>query len=99
MANRHSHKKLRAMIRARMAVSGESYQAARHRLLQEREERAVRGEGVDLVAATYFGVPVTVATFDVLSRLHMVFVSGGHDLLGSPWGLPSILRLRSEGVQ
>jgi hypothetical protein len=91
MANRHSHKKLRAEIRARMEASGESYQAARHRILGRRQRR---DDNPDLLAATYFGVPVTIATFGVLSRLHVVLVSGGAGPLRSPLGSPLFLHTR-----
>lgn len=59
MANRHSHKKLRAEIHARMAKTGESYQAARQRILLRTHEQ---GPEVDLVPFRFFGVPMTLAT-------------------------------------
>ncbi len=59
MANRHAHKKLRAEIRARMTETGESYQAARRRVLARSRQQA---GAVDLVPFTYFGLPVTLAT-------------------------------------
>jgi hypothetical protein len=59
MANRHSHKKLRAAVYARMARTGESYQAARQRIVTcPREE----GSPVDLVPFWFFGMPMTLAT-------------------------------------
>jgi hypothetical protein len=61
MANRHSHKKLRAEIRARMAKTGESYQAARQRILVRTGERGTR---VDLVPFRFFGVPMTLVTME-----------------------------------
>lgn len=96
MANRHSHKKLRAEIRARMAASGESYQAARQRILHRRQRK---NEPADLVAATYFGLPITVATFEILSHLRVILVSGGGGLMGLPWGKPSILMVSTRDIQ
>ncbi len=61
MANRHAHKKLRAEIRARMAKTGESYQAARNRIATRAVRHAI---AVDLVPFTRFGVPMTLATFE-----------------------------------
>ena len=58
MANRHSHKKLRAEIRARMAKTGQSYQAARQRILAR---TADHGPAVDLVPFRFFGLPMTLA--------------------------------------
>ena len=57
MAHRRAHKKLRAEIRARMAKTGESYQAARQRIVDRG-----RSDDVDLVPCRYFGVPMTLAT-------------------------------------
>jgi hypothetical protein len=59
MANRHTHKKLRAEVRARMTETGESYQAARNRILARPRPHA---SAVDLVPLTVFGVPMTLAT-------------------------------------
>ncbi len=95
MANRHSHKKLRAEIRAWMARTGENYQKARHRLL---EHRVGRQDGADLIAITYFGVPVTVATFEGPSHIGVVLVSGAGGPLALPWGKPPILYSPTRGV-
>lgn len=56
MGNRRGNKKLRAATRARMAATGESYQKARARLLAE-------VHAVDLIECSFYGVPVTLATF------------------------------------
>jgi hypothetical protein len=67
MANRHAHKKLRAEIRARMRVTGESYQRARARILRSGRVRA------ELTVAQHFGRPRTIATIEVYGvALNMV---------------------------
>ncbi len=96
MANRHSHKKLRDEIRARMAARGESYQRARHRILAS---RARRSETPDLMAATYFGIPVNIAAYQYLCHFRLIVVSGCNGLLGLPWGIPSPLYVRADGLQ
>jgi hypothetical protein len=73
MGNRHHHKKLRAEVRARMARTGESYQRALARIREECEGRAPARD-VDLVAFEYFGVPATLATFEIAGRLACVAV-------------------------
>jgi hypothetical protein len=70
MANRHSHKKLLAEIRVRMVRTGESYQAARQRILRHTGEERTR---VDLVPFRFFGVPMTLATSEG-SVVHSVAV-------------------------
>jgi hypothetical protein len=62
MANRRTHKKLRAEILARMSATGESYQQARARILS----RAAPPNGVrtDLVPVSYFGLPGALATME-----------------------------------
>jgi hypothetical protein len=62
MANRHTHKKLRAEIRARMAATGESHQQAHTRI--EGLRVSVREPRTDLVAFSFFGVPATLATLE-----------------------------------
>jgi len=59
MANRHSHKKLRAEIRARRVTTGESYQTARQRVLARQTPDPI---AADLTPLTRFGVPMTLAT-------------------------------------
>jgi hypothetical protein len=75
MANRHSHKKLRADIRSRMAATGESYQKARQRILSGGAMPARNGD-VDLVATSYFGMPITLATIEALGRPVVMLVPG-----------------------
>ena len=63
MANRHAHRKLRAEIRSRMAATGESYQKA---LAQIRLRRVSPSSArTDLVAVSYFGIPVALATIEM----------------------------------
>lgn len=93
MANRHSHKKLRAEILARMARTGESYQVAREHIVG-RSTQARRE--VDLVPFRFFGVPMTLATAEG-GPVHSVAV------LGSPrstrsFPLPFVAWLSSQGV-
>lgn len=101
MANRHSHKKLRAEIRARMASTGESHQTALRRILASRShERRVEGSGVpDLIATSYFGVPITLAAYEILSHLRLILVSGSGGPMGLPWGSASPYRVHTDGVQ
>ncbi|WP_437965983.1 hypothetical protein WMF04_41160 [Sorangium sp. So ce260] len=77
MGNRHHHKKLRADVRARMARTGESYQKALARILDERSAPAP-ARGVDLVPIEYFGAPAALATFEIAGRLACLVVSSPH---------------------
>ena len=61
MANRHSHKKLRNEIVARMRVTGESYQRARDAVVSRRPTAPV----LDLVPFESFRVPMTLVVFAV----------------------------------
>lgn len=69
MANRRSHKKVRAEARARMAQTGESYQRALQHVLAEqvRRERFPAEheelDGCELTEFTYFGKPAMLATW------------------------------------
>lgn len=92
MANRHTHKKLRAEVRARMAATGESHQTALQRI---RERSKPASEAPDLLAARYFGLPITIAAYTVLSRLSLILVSGADVPLGIPLGRPSPLRVQT----
>jgi hypothetical protein len=62
MANRHANKRLRAACRERMAKTGETYQQARHRLLQKRPIGAV--SQTDLQPVLYHGIPATLVTIE-----------------------------------
>jgi hypothetical protein len=76
MGNRHHNKKLRAAVRATMARTGESYQTVLARL-RSHARKAVAGPGdVDLIAIDYFGVPLTLATFQILDELACVVAPG-----------------------
>ena len=100
MANRHSHKKLRAEVRARMASTGESHQAALQRIRTRRADpSADRPRTPDLIATNYFGVPITVAAYEILSHVRLILVSGLGAPMGLPWGSPSPLFVHSEGLQ
>jgi hypothetical protein len=57
-----------------MARTGESYQKA---LAQVCADRALLGrrDAVDLVPVQYFGVPATLATYELVGRLACVVVS------------------------
>jgi hypothetical protein len=102
MANRHSHKKRRAEIRARMAATGASYQTALAKVVAE------RGQGKDrmprslrtpsLLRASYFGVPVTLAVYEVFSRASLILVSGCGGPLGLPLAKASPLHLHAGSV-
>jgi hypothetical protein len=71
MANRHTNKKLRSLVRRRMAETGESYQTALNALLAEASapRRALDPVSVDIVVASYFGLPVTFAVFEATENV------------------------------
>jgi hypothetical protein len=94
MANRHSHKKLRAEIRARMATTGESYQAARQRILMRTRETRTN---VDLVPFRFFGVPLTLATAEG-GVVHSIAVLGLGPRSTRPYPLPLAAWLMPRGV-
>ena len=85
MGNRHASKKLQRAVRERMALTGETYQAARARIVEGRGRgQAVPGTAlggvpapgdVDLLPIRHAGVPGTLATFELAGRLALVFVS------------------------
>lgn len=101
MANRHTHKKLRAEVRARMAATGESHQTALNRILADIDRRKPSAPAPvpDLIAIKYFGVDLTVAVFDVLSHLRVIAVSGTGGPLGLPFGSPLPFRVHMEAIQ
>jgi len=74
MGNRHRNKRLTAAVRAAMVQTGESYQKVLCRL-RRAEPRAA---GVDLIAVDYFGLPLTLATFEVMGNLSCVVTSAEH---------------------
>ncbi len=94
MANRRTHKKLRAEIRARMATTGESYQAARQRILLRAVENGAR---VDLVPFHYFGVPMTLATAEG-NVVHSVAVLRPAPTSGRSYPLPLAAWLLPQGL-
>lgn len=77
MGNRHHNKQLRAAVRAAMARTGESYQSALTRLRGERQTPLSTG-AVDLLPVDYFGLPVTLATFEILGELSCVVTAAGY---------------------
>jgi hypothetical protein len=91
MGNRHHHKKLRAEVQARMARTGESYQRALARIRDERAGSTAAG-GADLVAFEYFGVPATLATFEIAGRLACVALTS---LSSGPFPRSVLLSLAS----
>ena len=97
MANRHTHKKLRAEIRARMAETGESYQTAWHRVLAHVPERPKHATRVDLVPFTYFGVPITLATSEALA-FQLVTVIRHAPQHAHSWTPPVTTWLHPRGV-
>lgn len=80
MGNRRHHKKLRNEARAIMATTGENYQRVLSRLRSQRSRRRIpiQSQAVDLIAGAYFGLPVTLATFEILGDLSCVVVSSHH---------------------
>ena len=76
MGNRHHNKKLRAAVRATMARTGESYQTVLSRVRGSGREAVARTNVVDLIAIEYFGVPLTIATFQILDDLSCVVTPG-----------------------
>ena len=76
MGNRHHHKKMRVHVRATMAATGESYQQALYRLRSARRKAATPARDVDLIPIEYFGIPLTLATFEILGDLSCVALSG-----------------------
>jgi hypothetical protein len=77
MGNRHHNKKLRAAVRARMARTGEGYQRALARELEERASGAPIAR-VDLVPIVFFSAPAALATYELFGRLSCVLVSSRH---------------------
>lgn len=76
MGNRHHHKKMRAEVRATMAATGEGYQQALSRLRSKRQLAARPSPDTDLIAIEYFGIPLTLATFEILGDLSCLVMSG-----------------------
>lgn len=94
MANRHSHKKLRAEVYARMAQTGESYQAARQRIVMRTREK---GSPVDLVPFRFFGMPMTLATTEG-GVVHSVAVLRATPTSSRSYPLPLAAWLLPRGV-
>lgn len=82
-----------------MRATGESYQTAQTRVLGRQRRVEESGAGPHLVAAHYFGLPITVAAYEVVSRLRLVLVSGAGGPVGLPWGNPLPILVGSEALQ
>jgi len=84
-----------------MASTGEGYQAAHRRILALRRiPRRAEPPGVpELIATSYFGVPVTVAAYEILSHVRLILVSGSGGPMGLPWGSASPISVHTDGVQ
>jgi hypothetical protein len=104
MANRRSHKKLRAEAKARMARTGESYQRALQQVLAERERHELcrveycrmehsEFDGFELTEFTYFGKPAMLATWQSFGTHGAMLLSDTlrHTLL---WSKPLFGRRR-----
>ena len=76
MGNRHHNKKLRAAVRATMAGTGESYQTVLSRLRSQQRPTVAGVHEVDLIPIDYFGIPLTIATFQILGDLSCVVTPG-----------------------
>lgn len=102
MANRHSHKKRRAEIRARMAATGASYQATLASVVAERSQSRHRVDSSprapSLLQASYFGVPVTLAVYELFSRASLILVSGCGGPLCLPFAKASPLHVQAGAV-
>jgi hypothetical protein len=85
-----------------MAATGESYQATLEKLVAEggsRKDRARRQLSAPcLLRANYFGVPVTLAVYEVFSRASVILVSGCGGPLGLPLAKASPLHLHAAGL-
>jgi len=82
MGNRHGHKQLRIAARERMAQTGESYQQARSRILEQREARSRSQPApqatpieADLLPICFFGSPAALALFTIAGRVSALVVS------------------------
>jgi hypothetical protein len=76
MGNRHHNKKLRAAVRATMARTGESYQTVLSRLRGQQRPTTTAAGNVDLIAIDYFGMSLTIATFELLDGLSCIVTPG-----------------------
>ncbi|MEO7034968.1 MAG: hypothetical protein ABI548_13750 [Polyangiaceae bacterium] len=58
-----------------MAATGDSYQQALCRVRSERWPPAAPSHDVDLIPIAYFGIPLTLATFEILGDLSCLVLS------------------------
>lgn len=101
MANRRANKKLRALTRARMAATGESYQRALTAVCAKHAPPTEAG-AVDLIECSYHGAPMTLATFHDPTLPRIVVMprfgfASSWDHQGSPFVWMRFLQAR--GVQ
>ncbi|HET7545887.1 MAG TPA: hypothetical protein VFK05_38730 [Polyangiaceae bacterium] len=61
-----------------MERTGESYQQALSRLRRERPVRVAPGRDVDLIPIDYFGLKLTLASFEILGDWSCVVISAAH---------------------
>ena len=59
-----------------MATTGESYQRALVRLRGKRRVPTLPPGDIDLIPIEYFGIPLTLATFEIVGDLSCVVLSG-----------------------
>jgi hypothetical protein len=88
VGNRHSHKKLRTLARARMARTGESYQRARERVLASQNsasESSAAVQGFELLELSHLGRPAVLATWRTYGVPVAILLS---EALGRPLVLP-----------
>jgi len=78
MGNRQHNKKMKAAVRAAMMRTGEGYQQALSRLRKERSITIAKAREVDLIPIDYFGLPLTLASFEILGDLSCVVLSVAH---------------------
>jgi hypothetical protein len=103
MANRRTHKKLRAEVLAGMAQTGDSYQRVVQQVLARKpraSSAASMPTAVDLVPLARCGVPMTLATFEGPSLHSFVLLRhapGSGGWRAAPW-VPSMRFLRPQGV-
>lgn len=92
MANRHSHKKLQAKIRARMAETGQSYQQARQTLIALRSSSSAAPQactGFELLEFHYLGKPAVLASWRSYGVPVAIVLS---EVVRQPWRFPRFAR-------
>jgi hypothetical protein len=59
-----------------MASTGESYQTVLSRLRSQQGQPVTGARDVDLIPVMYFGIPLTIATFQLLGDLSCIVTPG-----------------------